>query len=107
MLLRCEPFGLCIDVTYVHWSSRNCWSPETAGTVRKMVRKYLTYNAGTDVATPLDDIIEILSYAADLIPMTAGGAVQGVFIHRGTAIPLVCLPTLVGRGQPADRKTST
>ncbi|GIJ60013.1 hypothetical protein Vau01_075290 [Virgisporangium aurantiacum] len=81
-------------------------SPEGAGTVRKVVRKYLTYNAGTDVATPLDDITEILPYPADLIPMTAGGAVQGVFIHRGTAIPLVCLPTLVGRGQLADREGS-
>ena len=38
--------------------------------------------------------------------MTAGGAVQGVFIHRGAAIPLVCLPTLVGRGQLADREGS-
>lgn len=76
------------------------------GTVLKIVRKYLTYNAGTDVATPLDYITEILSYPADLIPITAGGAVQGVFIHRGTAIPLVCLPTLVGRGQPAERDGS-
>jgi purine-binding chemotaxis protein CheW len=73
------------------------------GTVLKVVRKYLTYNAGTEVATPLAYVTEILSYPDDLIPITAGGAVQGVFIHRGTAIPLVCLPTLIGRGQPPDR----
>jgi purine-binding chemotaxis protein CheW len=71
-----------------------------------VVRKYLTYNAGTDVATPLAYITEILSYPGDLIPITAGGAVQGVFIHRGTAIPLVCLPTLIGRGQPPDRESA-
>ncbi|WP_203925515.1 chemotaxis protein CheW [Virgisporangium ochraceum] len=74
------------------------------GTVLKVVRKYLTYNAGTDVATPLAYITEILSYPEDLIPITAGGAVQGVFIHRGTAIPLVCLPTLLGRGEPPERE---
>jgi purine-binding chemotaxis protein CheW len=76
------------------------------GTELKVVRKYLTYNAGTEVATPLDDITEILSYPADLIPITAGGAVQGVFIHRGTAIPLVCLPTLVGRGRLTEQESS-
>ncbi len=79
---------------------------EGDGTVLKVVRKYLTYNAGTDVATPLAYITEILSYPGDLIPITAGGAVQGVFIHRGTAIPLVDLPTLIGRGQPTDPEDS-
>jgi purine-binding chemotaxis protein CheW len=81
-------------------------SVEGDGTVLKVVRKYLTYNAGSEVATPLAYITEILSYPGDLIPITAGGAVQGVFIHRGTAIPLVCLPTLIGRGQPAEREGS-
>jgi purine-binding chemotaxis protein CheW len=76
------------------------------GTIVKIVRKYLTYNAGTEVATPLAYITEILSYPGVLIPITGGGAVQGVFIHRGTAIPLVCLPTLIGRGQPPDREGS-
>ena len=68
------------------------------------MRKYLTYNAGADIATPLDDITEILPYPAEIIPITAGGAVQGLFIHRGAAILLVCLPSLVGRGRSVERE---
>jgi purine-binding chemotaxis protein CheW len=78
-------------------------SDDREGTVQRVVRKYLTYNGGTDVATPLAYITEILPYPGDLIPISwANGSVRGVFVHRGTAIPLVCMPTLLGRGQPAD-----
>lgn len=31
---------------------------------------------------------------------------RGVFVHRGTAIPLVSLPTLIGRGQTPEREGS-
>jgi purine-binding chemotaxis protein CheW len=93
-------------VTYERGTAGEVEGTDDDGTVLKVVRKYLTYNAGTDVATPLADITEILLYPGDFIPITGGGAVQGVFIHRGAAIPLVCLPTLIGRGQPPDREGS-
>ena len=66
-------------------------------------RKFLTYNAGVDVATLLDQINEILPYPEHVVPL-AGlfPGVRGVFTHRGSAIPLICLTTMLGRTQPAD-----
>jgi purine-binding chemotaxis protein CheW len=60
------------------------------------VRPFLTYNVGLDVATPLMQISEIMPYPADLIPLH-DGAVRGLFVHRTTSVPLLCLGTLLGQ----------
>jgi purine-binding chemotaxis protein CheW len=60
------------------------------------VRPFLTYSVGRDVATPLMQISEIVPYPERLIPLERGGAVRGVFVHRKTSVPLICLGTLLG-----------
>ena len=60
------------------------------------VRPFLTYSVGLDVAPPLMQLSEIMPYPADLIPLH-DGAVRGLFVHRNTSVPLLCLGTLLGR----------
>ena len=66
-------------------------------------RPYITYTAGTDVATPLDQVAEILPLPTTQTRTTGGalggwtsGAVTGVLAHRGAAVPVLHLPTLLG-----------
>ncbi len=66
-------------------------------------RPYITYTAGTDVATPLDQVAEILPLPTTHTRTTGGapggwtgGAVTGVLAHRGAAVPVLHLPTLLG-----------
>jgi purine-binding chemotaxis protein CheW len=66
--------------------------------VEPSVRKFLTYTAGIEVATPLSQISEIVPYPTDVIPFVDGGGVRGLFTHRKASVPLVHLPTLLGQG---------
>src|SRR6185369_10344865 len=54
------------------------------------VRPFLTYSVGMDVATPLMQISEIVPYPGELIPLE-NGHLRGVFVHRTTSVPLLCL----------------
>ncbi|MDP9799654.1 purine-binding chemotaxis protein CheW [Catenuloplanes nepalensis] len=74
--------------------------------VVQSVRKFLTYSVGVEAATLLSQIGEILPYPEEIIPLDAGGAIRGVFTHRRTSVPLLCLPTLLGRWQEIDPVTS-
>jgi purine-binding chemotaxis protein CheW len=58
---------------------------------------YLTYGAGVDVATPLDQVAEILPFPARLTGAAADGSTLGVVVHRRAAVPVVWLPGLMGR----------
>ncbi|SHM23312.1 chemotaxis protein CheW [Cryptosporangium aurantiacum] len=72
-----------------------------------VVKKMLTYNAGVDVASPLVQISEILPYPDDYIPLDGvGRTIQGVFTHRQSTVPLICLTTLLGRDDEVDRATA-
>jgi purine-binding chemotaxis protein CheW len=71
------------------------------------VRKFLTYQVGVEVATALEDISEILPYPDALIPLDrSDGCLHGVFSHRGTTVPLMCLSTLLGQPVDLDIRTS-
>lgn len=59
-------------------------------------RPYLAYQAGVDVATPLEQINEIIPYPGDLTPTDVGDAVLGIFLHRRAAVVLLCLRTVLG-----------
>lgn len=83
--------------------------PSAAGTgVGPGQAPHLTYRAGIALATPLEQVSEILPVpAGDLLTTTrsvpapsggAAGAVMGVMAHRGRALPVVHLPTLLGHG---------
>lgn len=69
-------------------------------------RPYLLHSAGVDVATPLDQVDEILPLPSDLLPADVGGAVLGVALHRDTAVPVVDLATVLGRSPAGGSVTS-
>ncbi|WP_236832322.1 chemotaxis protein CheW [Blastococcus sp. KM273128] len=58
----------------------------------------LVFTAGVDVAAPLDQVVEILPYPADLVPTDAHATVLGVTVHRHAAVPVVDLGAVLGRG---------
>lgn len=58
---------------------------------------YLTYRAGVVVATPLDQIAEILPFPTSWTSTEVGGAVLGVVVHRRAVLPVLCLATLLRR----------
>ena len=73
MLLRCEPFGLCIDVTYVHSVIPELLvksSPLDGQSVRGVVRL-------SDREVPVIDPLAFLGLGA----LPAGGAERGVALH--------------------------
>jgi purine-binding chemotaxis protein CheW len=68
---------------------------------------YLTYSVAGDVASPLEQILEILPYPKD--PASLGdpdGLVVGLLTHRESVVPLVCLATLMGRDERPDPELS-
>lgn len=90
-------------------------APEKAGTsaetregrrVVPSVRKFLTYGVGTEAATPLEQITEIVPYPERAIPLDGSGPLLGVFTHRKLSVPLLSLPGLLGTGGPIDPATA-
>lgn len=70
-------------------------------------RKFITLHAGVEVATPLNDISEILPYPTDVVPMAGRHpGICGVFTHRGAVIPLACTTSLLGRDEPVLDRTA-
>ena len=86
-------------------TSRCSVSARSPRLIEDSVRKFLTYDAGVDVATPLTQITEIVPFPAEVIPFVGGGPLRGVFTHQRATVPLICLTTLLGR--PADIDEST
>lgn len=67
-------------------------------TQRQTRAPFLTYRVGVELASPLSQVVEILTYPAHTVPLPAGrSAVLGLFEHRGAAVPLVCLAALRGQ----------
>jgi purine-binding chemotaxis protein CheW len=70
-------------------------------------RSYLTYSVGADVATPLEQIMEILPFPLDRAVVGTGqGPVMGMIVHRQEALPVVDLAALLGRPAVADPMSS-
>jgi purine-binding chemotaxis protein CheW len=57
---------------------------------------YLTFSVGVDIATPLDQVTEILPFP-DTLTATPIGGLLGLITHRRAAVPVLCLATLLGR----------
>jgi len=66
---------------------------------------YISYSVGVDVATPLVQVAEILSHPETMTTTTSEDAVLGMIVHRRSAVPVLCLSQVLGRG-PVER-TST
>ena len=57
---------------------------------------YLTYSIGVDLATPVDQVSEIVPFPGT-VTATAVDGLLGVVVHRRAAVPVLCLATLLGR----------
>lgn len=64
-------------------------------------RNVLTYPLAGETATPLEQVMEILPYSADLAVFDSPLPMLGVVVHRGRSIPLMCLSRLLS-GRPAE-----
>ena len=67
---------------------------------------HLAYRAGVDLATPLEQVAEVLGFPDDLVRSSGAPAVLGFVLHRGEAVPVLCLATVLGREVPAYGVTS-
>ena len=64
---------------------------------------YVTYQVGVETASPLVQVSEILPYPQHATVLRqAREAGLGLFTHRGAAVPLVCLCSLLGRPAELD-----
>lgn len=73
-------------------------SPLSAADARG--RMLVTFVLGAETATPLDQVREILCYTPDLARFAGTGPMLGVTLHRGRAIPVMCLSRLTGGPPP-------
>lgn len=56
----------------------------------------LTYDLGFEVATPIEQIAEIIPWAEEAAIFGAGSRASGLVVSRGRAIPTFCLSGLIG-----------
>ncbi|MDY7100335.1 MAG: chemotaxis protein CheW [Actinomycetota bacterium] len=67
----------------------------------------LTYSAGVDLASPLEQIDEILPFPAEVCALEEDGdGILGLLTHRDEVVTIVSLPALMGRPEPLDPATS-
>ena len=62
----------------------------------------LSYTAGSEFATPIDQVAEILPFQSTWQVQGTGDEAAHVVVHRDRAIGLVCLATMLGLPGPAD-----
>jgi purine-binding chemotaxis protein CheW len=63
---------------------------------------YLSYRAGGEFATALDQIVEIIPVPAGYPATGTGDGLLGVTAHRAAALPLICLATRLGKRPAPD-----
>ncbi len=54
----------------------------------------------------MDQVAEIISYPESWTRTTVNASVLGLFVHRGAAVPVLCLASLLGR-QPSTVSTAS
>lgn len=52
---------------------------------------HLAYAAGVALATELSQVVEVLAYPENLVPASGAPGVLGFTVHRGVAVPVLCL----------------
>lgn len=67
----------------------------------------LTYDLGFEVATPIEQITEILPWSDDCTLFGAGSRTTGLVVSGGRAIPTFCLSTLMGLPGAARSPTAS
>ncbi len=63
-------------------------------------RRFITFELGAETATPIEQVVEILPYEQQADALAGEGALLGLQLHRGRAIPVMCLSRLQGRVRP-------
>lgn len=58
--------------------------------------RVLTYDLGFEVATPIEQIAEIIPWMEETTIFGAGSRASGLVVSRGRAIPTFCLSDLIG-----------
>jgi len=72
----------------------------TRGPQRPDQRSMITYLLGVEVASPIEQVAEILPYSAGVSIFERRGALLGLVAHRGRSIPVLCLSHLIGLSSP-------
>ena len=60
----------------------------------------ITYALSGEMATPLEQVEEILPYSRDSEICESSGPLLGFMVNRGRSIPVVCLSRLMGGPSP-------
>lgn len=63
-------------------------------------RAMLIYELGASVATPIDQVQEILPFVPEMAQYAGTGALLGLTVLRGRSIPVMCLSQLYGHPSP-------
>lgn len=74
-----------------------------SGSIRERARpghRVITYDIGVEVATPIDQISEILPWRPDEALGAADGGRAALVVSRGRSIPTWCLSSMFGRVTP-------
>ncbi len=81
---------------------------EEAATARAAATgpSHLAYRAGPVLATPLEQVVEVLAYPQDLVPSRGAPHVLGLVVHRGVAVPVLDLASALDRPATAHTPTS-
>jgi len=67
-----------------------------AGAAAAGAPSYLTFSIGVDVATPLEQVAEIVPFPQQMTATSVGGPVLGIVLHRDAAVPVLCLAAQLG-----------
>lgn len=81
-------------------SGPNTGLPAAQGAALAGQRRFITFELGAETATPIEQIVEILPYEQQAEALAGEGALLGLQLHRGRAIPVMCLSQLQGRTRP-------
>jgi len=63
-------------------------------------RRMITYALAGEAATPIEQVAEILPYRPELTTFRQEGVTLGMLLHRGRAVPVLCLSRLTGAAPP-------
>jgi purine-binding chemotaxis protein CheW len=94
------------DKTGERVAEQDDWAGSSAG-ASGTGALFLTYSVAGDLASPLEQILEILPYPQEHTSLgDPQGAVLGLLTHRESVVPLVCLATLMGACDRPDPTSS-
>ena len=90
-----------VNTSLEHAPTASRHNAQAAGDLDALGKPYMTYTAGVEVTTPLDQIAEILPLSATITATPSSDRILGVVVHREAVVPVVRLAGLLERsGEP-------